>query len=235
MIKNLFIIIPAFNEEKSIEQSIKKLFDAIKNENIKASCVILIDDGSTDKTVELAKKFKNLTIFSHKVNRGLGAAVRTGIEIAKANNADSLVKIDADLQHNPKDIKRLLLPIEKDTADIVYGRRILNFKTTFIRRVGNFCFSALMRYITSWDIKDSQPGLFAVGKDCLSSIKIFGDYNYTQQVLLSSQLSGMRFKHIDISFSKRFTGGSFVSLSYIYKALLQILVLLNLHVVLEST
>ena len=83
-----------------------------------------------------------------------------------------------------------------------------------------------MNYLTGWDIQDSQPGIFGINKDCLEKIKIFGDYNYTQQVLLSAQLGGMRFSHEDVSFSKRKSGKSFVDLRYIYKALSQILVLL---------
>ena len=137
-----------------------------------------------------------------------------------------MVKIDADGQHNASDILNLVKPLVDDKADVVYGRRILNFRTSLVRKFGNIFFSNLMRILTSWDIHDSQPGIFAINSESLRGIKIFGNYNYTQQVLLSCQLTGMRFMHIDVSFSKRNTGGSFVSLSYIYKALSQILVLL---------
>lgn len=217
---------PAFNESRSISETIIKIKSAMKKNKLKVKKILVIDDGSTDETVARISKLRDVDIFSHKVNRGLGAAVRSGLDICKKLDADYVIKIDADGQHNPDDIPKLLKNLLNDSADIVYGNRILNFKTTFIRRAGNRFFSMLMRYMTNWDIKDSQPGIFAINKECLASIKIFGNYNYTQQVLLSSQLMGMRFVHEDVLFSKRQTGTSFVDLRYVYKALSQILVLL---------
>lgn len=224
--KRVFILIPAFNEGDSIGKIIGDIIKTMRSKREKLEKIIIIDDGSTDNTKHEALKFSKVAVYSHKVNLGLGAAVRSGLNICKELNADIVVKIDADGQHDPKDITNILFALKEGKSDIVYGRRRLKFKTTLTRRLGNVFFSKLMKYLTGWDIKDSQPGIFGINKDCLERIKIFGDYNYTQQVLLSAQLGGMRFSHEDVSFSKRQSGRSFVDLSYIYKALSQILVLL---------
>jgi glycosyltransferase involved in cell wall biosynthesis len=224
-LKKIFILIPAYNEEKNVKSFLSLLLNELKTEKNSSFKIVLIDDGSTDDTLKIVSKFKSVYIFSHKVNRGLGAAVRTGLKICENLGADYVVKIDADGQHDPKDIKKLLKPLIENTSDIVYGRRKLNFRTTVVRKIGNRFFSYLMKIITSWNVKDSQPGIFGINRDCLKMVRIFGDYNYTQQILLSAKLSGMRFTHVDVSFFKRRGGTSFVSLSYLYKALTQILVL----------
>ncbi len=224
--KKIFILIPAFNEGKSIGKIIHGINRTMKSKRIRLEKIIIIDDGSTDNTKKEALKFPKVFVHSHKVNLGLGAAVRTGLNICREFNADLVIKIDADGQHDPNDISKILFPLQEGKSDIVYGRRRLKFKTTLTRRLGNIFFSKLMKYLTGWDVRDSQPGIFGINKDCLNKVKIFGDYNYTQQVLLSAQLGGMRFSHEDVSFSKRHSGESFVDLRYIYKALSQILILL---------
>ena len=83
-----------------------------------------------------------------------------------------------------------------------------------------------MKIITRYDISDSQPGLFAGNKKFLSSVTIFSDYNYTQQVLYSSYLAGLRFKQVPIQFNEREFGQSFVKLSYPFKAMFQIILLM---------
>lgn len=224
--KKIIILIPAYNEAKSISKTITSINREVNKSKIKSIKILVINDGSSDETVNKVVRLKNVLVYSHKVNQGLGAAVRTGLLICKKLKADFVVKIDADGQHDPKDVPLLLEHLFNKSADIVYGNRSLNFKTTIVRKLGNIFFSYLMRILTGWEIKDSQPGIFAINKDCLSRIKIFGNYNYTQQVLLSSQLAGMRFSHQEVTFSKREAGQSFVDLRYVYKALSQILVLL---------
>ena len=221
-----FIVIPAVNEGETIGQMLKSINSTIKKHKLKNVKIIIIDDGSQDNTVVSASKFDNVLIYSHKVNMGLGAAVRNGLSISKQLGGDYVVKIDADCQHDPEDIIKILNQLKTNEVDIVYGRRILNFRTSLIRMLGNLFFSWLMKKMTSWDIQDSQPGIFGINKSCLSCIRIFGSYNYTQQVLLSSKEQGMRFRQVEVSFSKRTSGQSFVTLKYLHRALLQILMLM---------
>ena len=221
----VLVLIPCYNEEKNI---LRCLSNIITLNDKRIEKILLIDDGSTDKTMKIASKFKKVLIHKHSSNRGLGAAVRTGLNLAKNFKIDLVVKIDADCQHDPKDIFEIIKPITNEKYDLVYGNRKkkIKYKMPTLRRLGNICFSKLMKFLTGWQIEDSQPGIFAIRKICIKDLKIFGDYNYTQQVLLSSYYAGLKFKQIDVTFFKRFEGNSFVSLKYIYLALTQILTLL---------
>ena len=152
----LIIVVPAFNEERSVGSVLTDLTRVLSNCQFKNKYrIILVNDGSTDNTTGIARKFKNTYIFSHKVNKGLGAAVKAGLNICKKLNAKYVVKIDADGQHNASDILNLINPLLENKADVVYGKRILNFRTSLVRKFGNIFFSYLMRVLTSWNIRDS--------------------------------------------------------------------------------
>lgn len=117
----LSIIIPVYNEEKTVTNVLKKVakvrFKGIVKE------IIVVDDGSKDKSLTKIKsaKIKTIKIFSHKTNQGKGAAVRTGIRKA---TGDYIVIQDADLEYDPEDIKKLLLPVQQGKAKVVYGTRL---------------------------------------------------------------------------------------------------------------
>lgn len=119
----LSIIIPAFNEEKTIQNILKKVnginFSGVKKE------VIVVDDGSTDNTdfqiTSIKNKIYNIKIIKHKINKGKGAAVGTGIKEA---TGDYILIQDADLEYDPKYIPSLLKPIRSGKAKVVYGTRL---------------------------------------------------------------------------------------------------------------
>jgi len=225
--KKLVVIVPAYNEEKTIKDTLVGLF-SIKQELDKIGYELIIhviNDGSTDATEELTKDYGDILIVSHKKNKGLGAAVRTGLLSANNINADILVKYDADLQHDPSDILNLIEPILRDEADVVYGNRFekMSYKMPFVRKMGNKVFTNLMKWLTGWPLKDSQPGILAVNNLFLSNFYLPGDYNYTQQILLDAYHRNLRFSHVLVSFKKRNKGKSFVSLSYPFKVIPQMI------------
>lgn len=224
--KKIVIFVPAYNEEETISETVKSLKNiAVELKKISYGlAVFVVNDGSTDKTEIEAKKANVDKIITHKVNQGLGAAVRSGLQAAQSYGADIAIKFDADLQHDPQDILNIIQPITEDTADIVYGHRFnrIEYKMPFIRRAGNIVFTSLMRWLTGWKLKDSQPGIFAVNHRYLKIFRIPGDYNYTQQLLLDAACKRMRFQHVDVSFRLRKHGKSFVSLRYPLKVLPQL-------------
>jgi glycosyltransferase involved in cell wall biosynthesis len=224
--KLLITIIPAFNEEGRLAEMIAALrgIESRLRERKITQRIYVVDDGSTDGTRQIAETAGADRVLRHRLNRGLGAAVRTGMVAARADNADIVVKIDADLQHDPADILELIQPIQLDEAEIVYGHRFdrIEYKMPVVRRTGNRVFSMLMRALTGWPIRDSQPGILAVSRTYLGVFRLPGDYNYTQQILIDAYAKGMRFAQVPVSFRKRATGKSFVTLRYPFRVLPQI-------------
>jgi len=225
--KKLVVIVLAYNEENTISDTLLGLL-SIKPDLNKLGYELkihVINDGSTDRTEKLAKEFEEVLVITNKKNKGLGAAVRNGLLSANNINADIVVKYDADLQHEPFDILALIKPIYKDESDIVYGNRFkkLNYKMPFIRKMGNKVFTNLMKWLTGWPLMDSQPGIFAVNNIFLSNFYLPGDYNYTQQILLDAYHRHLRFSHVLVTFNKRDKGKSFISLSYPFKVIPQII------------
>lgn len=226
--RKIVVIIPAWNEAGRIAETVSVLRKSLGSIEGSECSIFVIDDGSSDSTRGIAEAAGAERVLSHKSNRGLGAAVRTGLTAARNAGADICIKFDADLQHDPADIPALIQPIIEDAADIVYGNRFarIEYKMPFIRSIGNRVFRQLMRWLTHWPLKDSQPGIFAVARSYLDIFSLPGDYNYTQQILLDAYLKGLRFEHVDVAFRSRKTGKSFISLKYPFKVLPQILMVL---------
>ncbi len=134
---SLLVIIPALNEEKSIEQvvaDVRRCEGQLGTSGVDDLKVCIIDDGSTDDTASVARQAGADHILVHKVNQGLGAAVRSGLSFARRHGFDIVVKLDADGQHDPSDIPALIAPILADEADIVYGNRFprLTYRMPFM-------------------------------------------------------------------------------------------------------
>lgn len=162
------IIIPAYNEELVILEVLKKVDKIIKNLKLD---VLVINDGSIDKTEKLliSKKIKHL---SHPINRGLGAALGTGFEYARVNNHELLVTLDADGQHNPDEISKLIKPIINKKADFVVGSRVHKQGMPIIRKVITYLASLLTFIITGVWTSDSQSGFRAFSKRAIENIFI---------------------------------------------------------------
>jgi len=166
----LYILVPAYNEERVLRKVLNGL-KLQKLQNTKKE-IIVINDGSADKTEEVAKKCK-VTVLSHPINRGLGGALGTGLEYARVKNADIVITFDADGQHDPKDLKRLIEPILNNKADFVIGSRLLkNSKMPIDRKLINLVANIINYFLWSIWITDSQSGLRALSKNALKKIEI---------------------------------------------------------------
>lgn len=123
--KTLSIIIPVYNEEKTVGVLLKKVIDVKLPLGFKKE-IILIDDGSRDKTFSVLSKIRNkkIKIFQHDKNYGKGTAVRTGLRYVKG---DYIIIQDADLEYNPNDYTKLLQPILQKKTEVVYGTRLKNY------------------------------------------------------------------------------------------------------------
>ncbi|MBI3016405.1 MAG: glycosyltransferase family 2 protein [Deltaproteobacteria bacterium] len=115
--KNIWAIIPAYNEALTLETLLQEIKKMIPN-------IVVVSDGSTDATVEIAKK-AGVTVLNHIIKLGKGAALKTGCEYAIRQGATHLVTLDGDAQHNPKEIPRFIENLKK--YDVVFGSRRLNY------------------------------------------------------------------------------------------------------------
>ena len=167
---------PAYNEEKVIG----KVIDGLKKEGY--SEIIVVDDGSADSTSAVARK-RGAKVYRHPLNRGLGGALGTGIAAAR-EYADVIVTFDSDGQHDPKEIAKLIRPIEKGRADVVIGSRMKNPKgMPFIRRVGNTGFNIITYILFGVWTTDSQSGFRAFSKKAANTIEI-----HTNRMEVSSEI-----------------------------------------------
>lgn len=229
-LETIGIVIPAYNESNTLAQLIEEIknSDYLKKE-FNSFEILVVDDGSKDETPIMLKKIVGISVITHGYNMGVGAAVRSGLKYFEKRNFDYVVKIDADKQHVVDEIYLLVDPLRKNIADLVYGDRFkggLKYKMPKYRILGNKFFTYFLNKITKYKISDSQPGFFAGNKHFLRSFYILTDYNYTQQVLYSSYLAGLKFLQVPITFRKRDHGESFIKFSYPLKALLQILLMI---------
>jgi glycosyltransferase involved in cell wall biosynthesis len=190
------VLIPAYNEEKTIGQVINAIPRDIAG-NVE---VIVINDGSTDNTVTVAKESGADRVVSHNVNRGVGVAFQTGIEIALKTNADIIVNIDADGQFNPEDIPKLVEPIIQDEADMATCTRFLVKEwipeMPRVKKFGNSMFTHFINFLTGQKFTDTQCGFRAYSREAALRMNLMGDFTYTQEVFLEVVEKGMRIKEI---------------------------------------
>jgi len=219
-LKKVIVFVPAFNEEDSIESVIQQVSDLFPVEKTRDKGffiqLLIVNDGSTDRTEEIAK-YKGIEVISHPRNLGLGAATRTAMENAYEEGADIAIKLDADLQHDPADIEKVILPILENKADICWGSRMageITYKMPMIRKYGNRFFTWLMNILTDYTISDAQTGMMAFGRKYLSVFELHGNYNPPQQLLIDASSKFMRYMEVPVTFHSRKTGESFVSLKY---------------------
>ncbi len=175
------IALPAFNESETIKDVISRIPKRLPL--LKSIKIVVIDDGSLDSTSKKAR-IKGVRIVRHIINRGLGASLKTAFIIAKKSKVDILVTIDADGQHNPKDIKRLIGPIVKSQTDVVIGSRLLKKTNMAVeRKIINFAANIITFLLTGVWSSDSQSGLRAFNKTAIEKIDLI-----TQRMEVSSEI-----------------------------------------------
>lgn len=161
------VIIPAYNEEESILNTYKEIIDYNKKYNTHYD-VIVINDCSTDKTLEICKT-NNIPTISLIHNLGIGGAVQTGYKYALMNDYDIAIQYDGDGQHDVKYIKNIIEPIINDNADFVIGSRFVTkdaseFKSSAARRLGIKLISNIIHLLTKKRIYDVTSGFRAANK-----------------------------------------------------------------------
>jgi glycosyltransferase involved in cell wall biosynthesis len=151
----LSIIVPVFNEEKTLLHLLKKV-QKVKLKGLRKQ-IVVVDDGSTDKTRALLKKIKmpNVEIYYHEKNKGKGAAIRTAIP---HTTGDYVVVQDADLEYDPADYEKLLVPLLDGLADVVYGSRFMGTHRAFMfmHYMGNIFLSVVTSVLYGTILTDME-------------------------------------------------------------------------------
>ncbi|HBP00669.1 MAG: Glycosyl transferase family 2 [Candidatus Moranbacteria bacterium GW2011_GWE1_49_15] len=196
--KKIFIAIPAFNEEKVIQDVIKEVRAAgYRN-------IVIVDDGSSDNTQQKAAEMGVVAI-KHKINRGKGAATKTAIEACKLLDADIIVTMDGDGQHDPKDIDNLISPILTEGYEVVLGSRLKNPQgmpgyKIIQNKIGNM----LTWFLFGLWVTDSQSGFRAYSRHAAEVINTRGDrYEYDSEVI--REIYVYKLKYEEISIKVRYT------------------------------
>ncbi|MGB6464507.1 MAG: glycosyltransferase family 2 protein [Nitrosotalea sp.] len=198
----LVILIPAYNEEATIEKVIKsipqKIFGIDKIE------ILVVNDGSVDRTSDLAFNCGADKVVSHKVNMGVGAAFMTGIRNAISMDADVVVTLDADAQFTADQIPELIFPILNRQSDVVIGSRFLKnipLNMPKIKLIGNGVFTKMISFLVNQKFTDTQTGFRAYSKDAILNISVVNEFTYTQEVLIDLKFKGFKISEIPVAVS----------------------------------
>ena len=198
----LAIIIPAYNEEKTIAQVIKGIPEKIKG--VSVIDIIVVDDGSKDETVKVAKK-TGATVLSHLINQGVGAATITGMEAAKKIDADIVITLDADGQHDATEITKIVELILKKKYDVVLGTRMMSKdKMPLIKIIGNNIMNWLTYVLYEIWVKDSQSGFKGFSKKAIEKMNLSSSgYEICSEII--GEIKRVNLKYVEMPIKTIYT------------------------------
>ena len=212
----LVIQIPCLNEEKALPVTLKDL--PRKIDGIDEIEVLVIDDGSTDRTVEAAKKAGVDEVLSLGSNKGLAKAFSAGINRALEMGADIIVNTDADNQYKADYIKDLIKPILDGRADIVIGSRPVEKIKHFsplkkcLQKLGSF----VMRCVSKTDVKDAPSGFRAFSRNAAIQLNVFDNYTYTLDTIIQAKAKGLVTECVEIEVNPELRNSRLFSNMFLY-------------------
>ena len=189
--------IPAFNEEKSIARVI------LRSQNY-ADKVVVCDDGSTDLTPKIAQRLDAIVV-RHESNQGYGSAIQSLFKCAKDLNADILVTLDGDGQHDPEEIPQVIKPIIEGDADIVVGSRLTDGRSSTLmpwyRRAGvRFLTKLTNGQAANGGVRDSQSGFRAYNRKSIEDLVVFEDgMGVSSEILINARKRRLRVCEVSAS------------------------------------
>lgn len=196
----LIVVIPALNEEATIERVVRAVPRSMPG--VGQVDVLVIDDGSTDRTASLARK-GGAEVVHHSTPRGVGSAFQTALYEAIDHGADLIVNIDADGQFDPADIPRLVAPVASGEADFATASRFVDPalvpEMPWIKRWGNRQMSRLISGMTKQRFHDVSCGMRCYNRRAALSLNLLGRFTYTQEVFLNLAYKHMRIVEVPIS------------------------------------
>jgi hypothetical protein len=200
------VVIPAYNEAGNIHQVLGALPERVCDLPLHA---IVIDDGSTDRTTEAARDAGGAAI-RLPMNRGQGAALRTGYRLALATGAEIVVTMDADGQHQPSELSRLVGPIAAGEVDVVGGSRVLGEADPnhAAREMGIKLFAQLLSLLTWGKVTDPACGYRAVRTEALRGLEFRQDQFHNSEFIVEASKKGLRSMEVPVTITRRISGVS---------------------------
>ena len=183
----IWAVIPAFNEEKNISKIITSTIRYVDN-------VVLVDDGSKDKTAFFGER-AGAIVLKHIINLGKGAALKTGCDYAMKNNANYIIVLDADAQHNPDNIPRFIGKLRK--YDIVFSYRKTSKSMPLILRFGNWIISTIAQFLYGVKLNDTQCGFRAFSSNAYKKIR-WNASDYSMESEMISRAGRQRLKYVQV-------------------------------------
>lgn len=212
----LIVQIPCYNEEETLGATLSCLPKEIKG--IDLIEILIIDDGSTDKTAQIAKENGVNYIISHPKNFGLARAFATGLNACIEKGADIIVNLDADNQYRASDMEKLIAPILNNEADITIGARPIETIKSFspLKKILQKTGSCVMRKISGADVMDAPSGFRAFVKNAAKKINIFDNYTYTLETIIQAQDKGLIIKSVPINVNEEMRPSRLVKSNFDY-------------------
>ena len=190
MSHKVWAIIPGYNEEKHIGNVINEVLESVDG-------VIVVDDGSEDRTTDVAVETGNAIVLRHIVNLGKGAALKTGADYAISAGADRMIFIDADGQHDPAKIPEFLNGLEDN--DIVFGYREFSGDMPFVLRFGNWFINTVTAILYGIRLKDTQSGYRGLTSDAYEKVRwLATDYFVETEMIANAGRKKLKYKEIPI-------------------------------------
>jgi Glycosyl transferase family 2 len=200
------VVIPAYNEAESVGDVIRQIPPEVCGEQ---TVILVVDDGSRDDTSEAAAK-AGAVVARHVINRGGGAALRTGYRLMAESGALVVVTLDADGQHLPSEMERLVKPVLDDEVDVAHGSRVLGDAdpNSRSREFGIVFFNKVVSFITRTKVSDCSNGYRAVRTSVLPQLVLRQEQFHTSEFLIEAIKRGVPAKEVPVTVAKRTYGHS---------------------------
>ena len=224
--RKALIIIPAYNEADSIGEVISSIRTTVDDADI-----VVINDGSTDDTAAVVRDL-NTTVISHPCNMGIGATMQTGYRYAASRQYQIAIQVDADGQHPPDEINRVIQPLREGTTDVAIGSRFIGENTytpSTARKIGILIFARVISFILGKRFTDTTSGFRAANREVIKFYAAYYPEDYPEvEALILLHKAGFTITELPVTMKVRAGGTSSITscraIYYMIKVLLAIFI-----------
>ena len=199
--KDIAVIIPAYNEAENLKSLLQRMPKKIKDKKV---AVLVVDDGSSDDTSEVAKQAGCLVV-RNKINRGQGSSSRLGYDVLLRHNIKIGVTMDSDNQHLPEEIEKIVTPILNNKYDLVIGSRVLgkSHKSSQLRGAGIFLLTKMINLLSGLRLTDGSSGFKAFNMNKMKRLKLTEEQFQAAELIIEAAKKGLKIGEVPITIEQR--------------------------------